>query len=375
MRRKFIDTDRFSQKMRARATVLEDRGILITNFYGSTQEGDLTVPPNCDGHGRVRHFRRVTNPNWPPDPLPMEPACRALGLETRDRIRAQVFQIAACNWRCWYCFVDYRLLSADQRYAAFLTPKELIDSYLKESDRPLVIDLSGGHPDLVPEWVPWMMQELEARGLDRETYLWSDDNLSTDFFWKHLNREDIDLICGYSHYGRVCCFKGFDGISFSFNTRATPNLFDRQFELMERLLRLGLDLYCYTTFTTPIANEIDEPMARFVDRLQQLDPNLPLRTVPLEIGIYGPVEDRLHSVPSVALDNQYRAVEAWLRELETRYSGQELNRPITEVPLRHQRHPRAEKSEPVVRTMFSGHSSHSSWFHERINRCATGRVL
>ena len=32
------------------------------------------------------------------------------------------------------------------------------------------------------------------RGLEGSVYLWSDDNLSNDYFWQHLGSEDIDLI-------------------------------------------------------------------------------------------------------------------------------------------------------------------------------------
>jgi len=54
-------------------------------------------------------------------------------------------------------------------------------------------------PDLVPEWVPWMMQELASRGLDKSISL-SDDNLSNYFFWEHLTGSQIETIRDYSMY-------------------------------------------------------------------------------------------------------------------------------------------------------------------------------
>ena len=51
----------------------------------------------------------------------------------------------------------------------------------------MVLDLTGGQPDLVPEWILWMMCELRARGLERKVYVWSDDNLSNDYFWRFLS--------------------------------------------------------------------------------------------------------------------------------------------------------------------------------------------
>ena len=66
-----------------------------------------------EGFGRIRHFRRSTSPGWPSNPLPIDPACKFLGTPAEDVARAQVFQNAVCNWRCWYCFVPFELLSAN----------------------------------------------------------------------------------------------------------------------------------------------------------------------------------------------------------------------------------------------------------------------
>lgn len=333
------DTEAFSETLRARSVDIAGRRLLITNFHGSQQERDLTEPANCRGFGRVRHFRHARNGAWPPNPLPIVPACRALGLSVREELRTQVFQNAACNWRCWYCFVDFSLLAADPKRAAMLSAAELVDLYLAEPDHPPVIDLTGGQPDLVPEWVPWMMRELRARGLGDTIYLWSDDNLSNDYFWRFLNDEDRDLIATYPLYGKVGCFKGFDAESFAFNTKADPALFDRQFALMERLLSLGLDQYAYATFTTPVASGIRDGMARFIDRLQAIDENLPLRTVPLEIGVFSPVVARDVPHLNTLLLNQQLAVEAWQGEIERRFPSARRELPITDIPLAHRAQP------------------------------------
>jgi uncharacterized Fe-S cluster-containing radical SAM superfamily protein len=264
--------------------------LLFTNFHHTKQEQDLSEPANCKGFGRIRHFRRTGGgEDWPLNPLPLDPACKALGLDQIDILRAQVFQIAVCNWRCWYCFVPFNLLTANPKYSAWLGVAELLEMYLDQVAPPLVIDLTGGQPDLIPEWVPWMMTELQERGLHKQVYLWSDDNLSSDYFWRYLSPADQELVATYPNYGRVCCFKGFDSISFAFNTLADPLLFEQQFELARRLLELGIDLYFYATFTTPVVTGLADNMCRFMDRLQKIDENLPLRTVPLNIQEFSPI--------------------------------------------------------------------------------------
>jgi len=331
-----IDTDAWSRRYREKLVAPDEGRLLITNFLGSDQEEDLTEPPNCHGFGRIRHFHRLV-PGWVDNPLPLDPARRALGLAPTDVLEAEVFQNAACNWRCWYCYVPFNLLSANQLRSRWLSAGEMVDMYSQEVKRPSVIDLSGGQPDLAPEWVPWMMRALQERGLENTVYLWSDVNLSTDYFSQFLSEEDRDFVATYPMYGRVGCFKGFDEASFSFNTRATPELFARQFKIMGLLLDAGLDVYAYATFTTPFAHNIADKMARFVDRLQELDPWLPLRTVPLLVQTFTPVQHRIHSEHRSAFKYQYCALEQWNRQMELRYSAEDRVRDIALVPLRRQR--------------------------------------
>jgi len=329
-----IDTDAVSARYRAAAVRLPELRLLVTDFRGSEQERDLTEPANCGGLGRVRHFRRQTSAGWPANPLPIEPAARFLSVEPRGVLRAQVFQNAVCNWRCWYCFVPFNLLAAHPGHSRWVTADELVELYLRETGRPPVIDLSGGQPDLVPEWVPWTMRALRERGLEGSVYLWSDDNLSNDYFWQHLGSEDFALIRSFRGYGRVGCFKGFDRESFGFNTAADPALFDRQFDLIGRLIGLGLDVYGYVTLTAPTADDIADRVARFLDSLQCVAPLLPLRVVPLEVQVFTPVRARLSPVRREALVHQQRAVEAWTRDLDRRFPAAVRNLPIVDVLLR-----------------------------------------
>ena len=330
---KKINTDEFSRKLRSEGLDLERKQILVTNFLNTEQEKDLQVPPNCGGLGRIRHFSRTTSDGWPPNPLPIDPACKALGTVPGEQLRAQVFQNAVCNWRCWYCFVPFGLLSANRRHSQWVTAADLLDLHLKQACPPQVIDLTGGQPDLTPEWVPWMLDEIRSRSLEKRIYVWSDDNLSTDFFWRYLSDSQLRLIVDAKNYGRVCCFKGFDEESFSFNTRAEGHLFSRQFELFQRFLELGIDVYAYVTLTSPTAEHISDRVVKFMDKLQLLHPNLPLRTVPLEVEVFTTVSRRLNGANERALNNQEAAVEVWNRQIEERFSIDERSKTITEISL------------------------------------------
>ena len=331
-----INTDRYSGVLRRRGVDLGDRKVLITRFDGSEQEHDLSEPSNCRGHGRLRHFHRETAVGWPDNPLPIDPARRFLRLEDdHDALVAQVFQNAVCNWRCWYCYVDFPLLSGNLRHATMYSVDELIDMYLDQPDPPLVIDLTGGQPDLVPEWIPWTLEALERRGLTDRVYVWSDDNLSNDYFWSKLSRSDRTRINDAPNYGKVCCFKGIDEQSFAFNTAASPSLFARQFDLMRRLVvDTSIDLYAYVTFTTPIEDHIEAKMRDFVDRLQAIDERLPLRTVPLQIQTFTPTAGRMTAEHERALIVQEELVAAWSAEMHSRFDDAARPRVICDVDIR-----------------------------------------
>ncbi len=328
-----ISTDEFSARLRERAVRFDSGELLVSTFTGSGQEGDLREPPNCSGVGRIRHFHRSTSPGWPENSLPIDPARAYLGLGPANTIEAQVFQNAVCNWRCWYCYVPFNMLSGSEKRSAWMSPRLLVDEYLAVPNRPPMIDLTGGQPDLVPEWVPLTMTALADAGVADSVYLWSDDNLSNDYFFRYLSDETRAMVAEYAGYGRVCCFKGFDEQSFSFNTKASPELYDRQFTLFSNLLAAGLDLYAYATFTTPSGEDVPQLMSAFVDRLQRIDETLPLRLIPLEIDEYGPVTPRLKDVHRQSMDNQQRAIEAWVSEQHRRFTSADLALSITDVPL------------------------------------------
>src|SRR6266851_7702711 len=332
-----IDTEKFAALLRARAIDIEGGRVLISRLVGSGQEVDLTLPANCNGYGRVRHFRMATAQGWPVNPLPIVPACRALGIApVPELMTALVFQNAACAWRCWYCFVPEELLKADLERSAWFTADELVALYREIPDAPRIIDLSGGSPDLVPEWTPWMMRALRNAGLDKSTYLWTDDNLSTTYLFDELAAADRDLLCSYRNYGRVCCIKGFDSRSFAFNTRAAPADYDRQFDILTRMIALGLDIYGYVTLTSPHEDGVAEGICDLLDRLQFIDPNFPLRVVPLRIQVFTPVEQRLekNNDRERSLRIQEEAIACWNAEIERRFDSSLRKCQVYDVPLR-----------------------------------------
>ncbi len=307
-----ITTGTMVSHLRSRVIDTGAREVLISRLADSGQSGDLTVPANIEGYGRIRHFRQTVANNWPNNPLPIRPACRWLGIPEPEQMEAQIFQLAGCAWRCWYCFVPFNMLSADERRSKWFSANKLVDLYLDQQSRPLILDLTGGSPDLGPEWVGWTMDALEERGATSSVYLWSDDNLSSDRLLHGDGRYLLKRLERYGQgYGKVCCLKGFDPISFSFNTRAERAGFDEQINILEGYAKTQLDLYLYITLTAPPRSEDENLIHSFVRRLADIRSDLPARTVPLRVEEYGPMRARLDAARRDALTHQDNLVRFW----------------------------------------------------------------
>lgn len=311
-----IRTNQMISVMRPRVLDTCRRRVLISKMGGSKQEQDLTLPPNANGIGRRRHFTMRSAPGWPDNPLPIVPASRWLGIEPPETMQAQVFQIAGCAWRCWYCFVPFDLLSADTSKSVWMDAAELVDLYLDQSHRPLILDLSGGSPDLAPEWIGWTMDAIEERGCKSAVYLWSDDNLSTDLLLHRSSRSLLERLQAYGRgYGKACCIKGFDAESFAFNTAAEGSGFEEQLRILKGYSKTGLDLHLYVTFTAPPRSRDKDLMKRFIEQLRAIREDFPERIVPLFVDEFTAMRGRVNPSRAVALDHQWRLLDTWRASL------------------------------------------------------------
>ncbi len=281
------------------------RSILVARVGGSAQEGDLTSPTNCGGFGRVRHFRRNVAEGWPDNPLPIRPASAWLGIEPPATMEAQVFQLAACAWRCWYCYVPFALMRADPATSAWWSPEALVDAYLALESRPPILDLSGGSPDLAPEWIAWTLKAVAARGASASTFVWSDDNLSSDRLTRAECGPIVDALASAGNYGKACCLKGFDGESFSYNTRAEPEGFERQLDVLAAYASSGIDIHIYLPLVGPATRPARTQVEEMLARLASMRADLPSRVVPLYISEFGSMAGRMDADRQRAMRRQW----------------------------------------------------------------------
>ncbi len=327
-----LGTYEIAQLLRKRALDHDKKRVLMAKFTGSRQETDLTIPPNCHGFGRVHHFRRQPSSNWIENPLPIDPVSHFFGSEPENILQAQIFQLSVCDYRCWYCFVDDQLLSGNLKFSEMVEPRYLLSQVKENLTIPRVIVLSGGQPDLVPEYQLWFLDARRELGMEESHYLWIDDNLSTDFLWEILTEVELERMTSSVGIARVGCLKGFDNESFSFNTSSSEELFSPQIDRLAKLVRAGFDQYGYITLTTPNQNQLQSKIARLIDKIQrEIHPNFPLRIVPLQIFSYNV---NANSFQREAEKNQFIALEMWQRELEVCYSSEERTMRISNIKIR-----------------------------------------
>ncbi|MFI3163497.1 MAG: radical SAM protein [Bacillota bacterium] len=322
-REKFIDVNNFK--------------ILVSKIAESEQEQDLSKKATCNGYARTHHFKREVI-NWVEDPLPIDPANHYFGKTIKENlITAEVFQMSYCNMDCWYCFVPDNLKQARVEMSKWMSCSEIIDELEKYCLGNTVIDLSGGNPELTPEWPLWLLREIEKRGLSAKYYVWSDDTLSSCSMELYLSTDEIHELASYRNYGKVCCFKGFNEYSYTYNSGISGKNFLKSFDYLKRYIDYGFDVYGYITLTIDTLENLENEISNFFDLVEsRCCKNFLLRIIPLKIFIFAPTKNRLDVTDCYysGINNQEKVLDAWVKELGKRFSKEELTKSIVSVKIR-----------------------------------------
>lgn len=324
----------YSIFLREQIVDVEKKAIKLTKISDTEESCDSNCFINCGGYGRVRKYKNFKLFLCNEIDGKNKRLLRGVDRNSTE-YRTQVFQIAGCNVRCWYCFVDDCILAANHPNLRWITVEQMLDMYEKENDKPFILDLSGGQPDLVPEWCYWVMCELERRGMKNKVYIWLDDNLTTlDMLERHLTHEQIHYMASYPKHSRACCFKGYDDETFRFNVRNSNISFDSQIKAFKKLYEYGFDLYAYITLTGPSGNADIDKINRFINEIRKINVNLPLRIIPLKITSFTVTKKRLNDIYKNAFEEQIRAYGIWKEVMNMYYTEMELNKNFEDVQIR-----------------------------------------
>jgi len=217
---------------------------------------------------------------------PSYSAAYRLNGDPRKFSKVFTVQLAGCDYDCNYCYVPKELNVANPKLGKYFSAREIIDHFLavrensKESMN--VVRISGGNPTIVPEIIIDIYKEIKDRKLD--IYLWIDSNLSTPKYLEGLG-DEIKSILKQKNVGVVGCFKGVDEKDFAVITGAETEYYEKQFETAKWFLNCETDFYVYLSALV-YGNNIEEKLKVFIERLRELNKNLPLRVELLAIIDY-----------------------------------------------------------------------------------------
>lgn len=178
------------------------------------------------------------------------------------------------------------------------------------------------------------MRELERRGLSDETYLWSDDVLTTDFLYEKLSKEQLDYMVNYKNYGKICCLKGFDDDTIKQNACIYGTSFFKQIDRLKKYVDYGFDVYSYIVLTTEDMNNAEEKICKCMDKLQEISYYMPLRMVPLRIEKFPTIVHRLNNKREQTINNQFEVLKLWNEQLHKRFTKEEINTKISELKIK-----------------------------------------
>lgn len=249
--------------------------------------------------------------------------------DPRDFTKVFTFQLNACNYDCNYCYVPPVLKTPNREWGKFFNAKEIINSFLeikkKYGLKINVLRTSGGEifciaPDLVLE----IYFQLKERNLDKEIYFWIDTNLSTLKILEKFENE-LRKMFKAKNVGIVGCFKGTCQEDFEILTGRNKEFYKKQFECAKFLIDLDADLYFYLPafIYGKDLKEIREKLNSFIEDLEKINKNLPLRTELLVIMDYPQAIENRERCENLGRPwpktNQKDVFEIWYNLLKERY--------------------------------------------------------
>lgn len=331
--RKGFDSIQLANLYREKIIHPQNREIFLSKIPKADVEGSTHAYINCNGYGMVRRSTTERS-DWPDIDILPNLVPKKLGITKDEAETTQIFRLGACNFRCWYCFVDFRYLKANPEHGDFMSVEMMMDLYQAQENPPKIIYLTGGQPDLAPEWTLWMMQELKKRNLADRVFLWQDDNLSSTALWDQLSKEQIEEMANYPLYARATCLKGISPETFALNTGANSRFFNLQIETLARLVHEGFDIYTYLTLLSPDLDHARATLPLLMHRLRnEVHPLMPLRVFPSKVVEFTQTSKRMGDSNHAMLANQKKLLAIWHEELTKYYSQTEIATHPTEVVL------------------------------------------
>lgn len=240
-----------------------------------------------------------------------------MGGEWRNYNQQVIVQIGICNFRCWYCYVDYELLSG--RKVLYLTADAIVSQFLEQRQHAKsegkewnVLRISGGEPFLAPDLILDCLRIIKQLHLDRDICIKTETNLSP-----LIKVNDQPLAEEWADFQELAQYRnlivhptlhGISQESLRLNANADPELLDVLFEALKTLIDHRIDIYpSFGSNTVPVGD-----VRYFWGRLKALNKNLPLRIAvrPFRFD-YESIVERAHGNRKIQIFDHVELVKTW----------------------------------------------------------------
>lgn len=277
----------------------------------------MRLPTSLPEFRNLRHYA----------PLSDSPVTTAshLGGHWTDYNLAAITQVAACNFRCSYCYVDFRHLAGADSFIA--GPADLVDEFVAlrtvmatQGQQLSILRISGGEPLLAPRLLIGVYDELVRRDLLDSCILKVESNASM-LPVTVAALDDTDR-------ARLAAVAPHVTLHVTIHARPGTQNWDNIVRGLGVAVRLGFDLY-------PAIGGADWPEAdmRHLYRvLAGIAPGLPLRLAVRPFNLtYAMLRDR-RNLPRLGEGNDPPS-SVWEGILRESAGIEYLARPRHEIPL------------------------------------------
>ncbi|CAL7960850.1 putative Fe-S oxidoreductase [Gammaproteobacteria bacterium] len=261
-----------------------------------------------------------------------------LGKNWRDYNYHVIIQSAVCNFRCFYCYVDYSFLGGKMVEVA---ADEVIKQFLQEREKALVngqqynvLRISGGEPMLIPDLTLICLRKIKELKLDDTVCVKTETNLSplakVNGLALAAEWADFEELSKYKNFIIHPTVHGISAKNLHNNCSVDPVVFDMVCEGLQTLIDYQLDFYPSFGANTTIPSDVQP----FFNCLKKIHKNLPLRFAvrPFKFT-YDAVCERKGRNSLTIMTNQNEVISKWDSLLQETYGVKYAEIPRNKVSL------------------------------------------
>lgn len=312
----------FIEELRSKVITVDSDKIRVAKLSGSLIAKDNHKKIFLNGLIRKRHSFVTGTDKWHKVLLPMLPVCKALNLKPEECLESLIIQTPVCNIRCWFCFVDYKLINGNPDNTGIISQDQIVN-FLKEKNMR-IIHISGGEPIIIPEFINGLYQKSKNIESSQRPFIWVETNLTISP--SDLDQESLDHLVSVmksKRTGFVGCFKSICPEDYHFSIGNSDTDWIKQFESAKKFLDYNANFYSTLILVVRNLWNLKSKIKTFFDTaIKYCGEEFLRKIVPIEVRLYSATSDRISGKEKQLLKSQYEVLFVY-KEILKSYTGQE----------------------------------------------------